>query len=165
MSNKERKYTILVDFDGVLHSYTSGWQGAHLIPDPPVEGAIEWLNAMLDTGQFDLCIYSSRSKFPEGVEAMKAWLTHRGFARVNELQFPTEKPAAYLTIDDRCICFRGIFPKAQEMIDFKPWYKMGVVIPPKDMFTHFVEGNLRAMLSVDDPKQVRFMIESLLRAM
>ena len=34
---------LALDFDGVLHSYTSGWQGADVISDPPVPGAIEFL--------------------------------------------------------------------------------------------------------------------------
>jgi hypothetical protein len=39
------KLTICVDFDGVLHSYASGWKGAGVVADGPVDGAIEWLNA------------------------------------------------------------------------------------------------------------------------
>ena len=35
------KKTILVDFDGVIHSYTSVLKGARVIPDLPVPGAIE----------------------------------------------------------------------------------------------------------------------------
>ena len=30
--------TVVFDFDGVVHSYTSGWQGEDTIPDPPVPG-------------------------------------------------------------------------------------------------------------------------------
>lgn len=37
------KPTICVDFDGCLHAYTSGWQGAEVVSDPPVPGAIDWL--------------------------------------------------------------------------------------------------------------------------
>ena len=37
------KPTLCVDFDGVIHSYISGWKGADVIPDPPVPGAIEAL--------------------------------------------------------------------------------------------------------------------------
>lgn len=36
-----RKPTVVFDFDGVIHSYTSGWKGATEIPDPPVPGVRE----------------------------------------------------------------------------------------------------------------------------
>ena len=32
------KQTVVFDFDGVIHSYKSGWRGASIIPDPPVPG-------------------------------------------------------------------------------------------------------------------------------
>ena len=40
--------TVVFDFDGVVHGYTSGWQGEDTIPDPPVPGikeAIEEIRA------------------------------------------------------------------------------------------------------------------------
>ena len=40
--------TVCVGFDGVIHSYVSGWRGAAVIPDPAVPGAIAWLNAIGD---------------------------------------------------------------------------------------------------------------------
>ena len=53
------KPTLVLDFDGVIHSYTSGWKGADVIPDPPVDGAIAFmLGALL---HFDVVIFSSRS--------------------------------------------------------------------------------------------------------
>src|SRR5690606_9529026 len=54
--------TLAIDFDGVLHAYTSGWQGALEIPDPPVEGAIAWLEAAAE--RFDLAIFSVRAAHP-----------------------------------------------------------------------------------------------------
>jgi len=71
MSEKQDKPTICLDFDGVLHSYESGWKGIDVIPDPPVPGAFEALAKYV--GHFRVCIYSSRSSAPEGIDAMKAW--------------------------------------------------------------------------------------------
>jgi trehalose-6-phosphatase len=66
------KPTIVLDFDGVLHSYKSGWKGATNIPDPPVEGALEFLVGALD--RFNVAILSSRSHQWGGRRAMKRWL-------------------------------------------------------------------------------------------
>jgi hypothetical protein len=116
---------ICVDFDGVIHSYDSGWKGACEIPDPPIEGAFEFIESLLDhpEGDFKVCIYSSRSKEPGGIEAMQKWFYFHGFVRIEELSFPTQKPAAVMTIDDRAFCFEGTFPTPQWLIEFKPWNK------------------------------------------
>lgn len=117
------KKTILIDFDGVLHSYTSKWEGPDVIPDPPVPAAINWLRGLLDHDDFDPQVYSSRSKYPEGIAAMKRWFLAHGLSEehITRLPFPTEKPGAWLTIDDRAICFEGIFPNVDELNDFVPW--------------------------------------------
>jgi phosphoglycolate phosphatase-like HAD superfamily hydrolase len=65
--------TVCIDFDGVIHSYTSGWQGIAKIPDPPVSGAIDALFRLLDAG-FEVAIYSSRSSSFRGRWAMKRWM-------------------------------------------------------------------------------------------
>ena len=67
--------TILcLDFDGVLHSYTSGWKGARHIPDPPMPGALEFLEEAMQV--FDVHVLSSRSHQLGGRSAMKRWLRH-----------------------------------------------------------------------------------------
>ncbi|MEQ8231747.1 MAG: hypothetical protein RLW61_04620 [Gammaproteobacteria bacterium] len=66
------KPTIVVDFDGVLHSYVSGWQGPRIITDPPVPGAMEFLVTALE--HFTVAIQSSRSHAFGGRRAMKQWL-------------------------------------------------------------------------------------------
>jgi hypothetical protein len=119
------KKIICVDFDGVIHSYESGWKGATVITDKPVEGAISWLEKMCQLDDFEINIYSSRSKEPGAVEAMKMWLFAHGM-HVSELDligFPTQKPSAWMTIDDRAFCFKGKFPNVNWLRDFKPWNK------------------------------------------
>jgi len=127
MSNKP---ILLVDFDGVIHSYTSGWKGADIVYDPPVEGAIHFLHEALE--DFDVAIYSARSGQAGGISAMKEYI---GYCDAQEfgadtltdkLQFPTEKPPAFLTLDDRCVQFTGTFPDPAELRNFKPWNKQGV---------------------------------------
>jgi hypothetical protein len=128
------KPILCVDFDGVIHSYTSGWKGADVVSDPPVPGALEFLRQA--TKSFDVCIYSSRSAQRGGIQAMAEAL-HRwdigleglrvpsmqGLIEDNLIRFPAEKPAAFLTIDDRAICFTGTWPSMAEMLAFKPWNK------------------------------------------
>ena len=126
--------TICVDFDGVIHHYRNGWAGcASIIDDTPTPGAFAWLDQLLDDG-FDVCIYSSRSKFPgsvsspdnkvtpSGVEAMVSWFVAHGYSP-EKLRFPTEKPAAMMTVDDRAFCFQGTFPAVEWLNNFKPWNK------------------------------------------
>lgn len=116
---------ICCDFDGVIHGYQSGWQGANVIPDPPVPGAFEWIESMVQDSRFRLDIYSSRSKQPGAIEAMITWFKNHGMSweTIGLLHFPTQKPAAVMTIDDRAFCFAGTFPTKEWLIDFKPWNK------------------------------------------
>lgn len=68
------KPILCLDFDGVLHSYSSGWKGARRIPDPPVPGALEFVVGALE--RFQVAILSSRSHQWFGRFAMQRWL-HR----------------------------------------------------------------------------------------
>ena len=117
---------LCIDFDGVLHSYKSGWQGANVVSDEPVPGAIEWLTELAKSNKYNVQIYSARSNQEGGIEAMREWLVKNGFSWMKCISFPIRKPAAYLTIDDRCICFNGIFPTQEEIDNFKPWNKRDV---------------------------------------
>ena len=127
---------ICIDFDGVLNSFKSGWRGARYIPDPPVEGAIEWIRNLLaftdNEGngsmypKFRIAIYSGRSRFILGRRAMKKWLMKYGLSRreIRLIVFPLMKPVdLYVQIDDRAITFTGIFPTVEEIKNFKPWHK------------------------------------------
>jgi hypothetical protein len=126
------KPILCVDFDGVIHSYTSGWVDAQTIPDPPVPHALQWLAKVAE--YFTVCIYSSRSNHTGAITAMERWLYRYaaeqwGAEKATEfcalISFPAHKPAAFLTIDDRAIMFDGHFDRLQpkDMLKFKPWNK------------------------------------------
>jgi hypothetical protein len=128
------KPIICVDFDGVIHSYKSGWQGACVISDPINPGFFEWLDEAAQ--HFEIVVYSSRSKEPGACDAMAVWLAEQrkiwrdagGISPITDgsavtVSFAHEKPAAFLTIDDRAICFDGTWPSVGTMRDFKPWYR------------------------------------------
>jgi hypothetical protein len=124
------KQILCMDFDGVIHSYSSGWQGAAIISDPPVDGAFAFMLGALNF--FDVVIFSSRSNQKGGINAMAAWLRlHAGNAwfespagpGLESVRFVTEKPPAFLTIDDRALMFDGTWPDVQGLLEFKPWNK------------------------------------------
>ena len=113
---------IALDFDGVLHSYESGWKGANVVADGPVPGAIEWLRQMLADDRFEIHILSSRNSQAGGIEAMVDWLRkYLSDDEVERVVFPHQKPPAFLTIDDRAYCFEGEFPTVDWILKFKPW--------------------------------------------
>lgn len=120
-----RKPILCLDFDGVCHSYVSGWKGAHVIPDDPVPGLMEFL--LPTASLFDINVFSSRSHQAGGLEAMKDWFEKYfpGMVKALEIKFPLEKPPAFLGIDDRVLTFRGEWPDLAELVNFKPWNKKG----------------------------------------
>jgi hypothetical protein len=131
MNERSRKKpTLCLDFDGVLHSYTSGWKGAEVIPDPPVPGALAFLD--LARTHFRVCVYSSRSAYPTGIRWMQRWLEmhlcaafgpESAEAIMRDVDWPTSKPSAFLTLDDRALTFTGEWPDPAELLKFKPWNK------------------------------------------
>ena len=131
------KPILCLDFDGVINSYISGWRGADFIPDPPVDGAMAFLVEAVN--HFEVVIFSSRSHQEGGITAMKNWVDFwldkefgwdkgadvvaRANVVRNNVTYPLEKPAAFVTIDDRAIQFDGTWPSFDELRDFKPWNK------------------------------------------
>ena len=122
---------LCLDFDGVIHSYKSGWKGPRTIPDPPTEGAIQALLEYMD--HFKVMIYSSRSNYWFGRRAMQRWLlVHLMQAGLNdyearkvidEIGWPRHKPPAYVTLDDRALQFKGEWPTVGRLNRFQPWYR------------------------------------------
>lgn len=129
-----KKPIACVDFDGVIHRYSRGWQSGQIY-DGIVEGFWEW--AYEAHKYFRLVIYSSRSKTAAGRAEMGDWLYHRFMEWRDKqavrhdlrvlyemeaqdwlldkddvdgtltLEMAHDKPAAFLTIDDRCVKFTG----------------------------------------------------------
>lgn len=120
---RTRRKTLVVDFDGVLHSYVSGWKGPTSIPDAPVDGALDFLESAIE--RFEVAILSSRSREAGGIDAMKAWLLEHGLDAhvLGKLRFPRTKPPAHVYLDDRGWRFEGTFPSLDAIESFQPWHK------------------------------------------
>jgi len=127
------KPTLCIDFDGVIHSYHLGWNDGTLY-GTVLPGFFEW--ARRADQQFRLVIYSSRSSTIEGRLMMHQWLMSkyaewlmaqgdRDLVMPLQVAFEHKKPAAFLTIDDRCVQFMGDWNdpglSPQELLAFKPW--------------------------------------------
>lgn len=128
----DRRKLICLDVDGVVHGYQSGWKGPDQMPDDPVPGAMEAIRTYVV--RFRVALYSSRSGQPGGIAAMQHWLhmyLYRSFgaeegARVYDfVEWPTTKPPAVVTLDDRAIRFRGRWPEPEDLDAFRPWDKGG----------------------------------------
>ncbi len=145
VSKKERPLIIALDFDGVLHMYSSGWTGP--IPfDPPVPGAVEFCKRLVNQG-YEVSIFSTRvypelgrgprqkficysDKTEEGwvpsdergptlaEEGVRGWLSHWGFPdELVECKITHKKLHAELFIDDRGFRFDGDFLKVLDFIE------------------------------------------------
>ncbi len=127
------KPTICIDFDGVIHSYEHGWRNGEIY-GTVTKGFFEWAQKMKD--HFTLVIYSSRSKDIDMRGEMYRWFqiqwnkwmraSQDVSLHFDDFIFAHEKPSAFITIDDRCICFDGDWSKitAESIFNFKPWNKL-----------------------------------------
>lgn len=117
-----RKPILCIDFDGVIHSYEKGWQDGKIYGHV-TDGFFQWAEEA--SKFFKLVIYSSRSGETSKRFDMDNWMKKQQGEKYKHLEFEyaSEKPPAFLTIDDRCIRFDGdwstLDPNA--LINFKPW--------------------------------------------
>lgn len=118
------KPILCLDFDGVLHSYRSGWKGATIIPDPPVPGAELFVREASE--YFSVQVYSSRSATPDGRLAMRQWTEQHMPSVASLIIFPSEKPPAFVGLDDRVLLFQGVWPNVQELTNFRTWNEKAV---------------------------------------
>jgi len=100
IKNLDKKNVLAIDFDGVIHRYSKGFQGLDNAYDPPMEGTKEALEELTRQG-YTLKILSSRPK-----AAIYPWLEKYGMnhliADVSNHKFP-----ATIYIDDRGFHFQG----------------------------------------------------------
>lgn len=110
--------TVVFDFDGVIHSYTSGWKGGSCIPDPPVPGIKEAIDNIRAAG-YEVVVVSTRCSTEEGAKAIGEYLSKHDIC-VDDVR--KEKPPAIVYIDDRAICFDGHSETLLSKIEhFVPW--------------------------------------------
>ena len=100
IDNLDKRKTISIDFDGVIHKYSKGFQGVDKAYDPPMEGAIESIEKLYNEG-YILKILSSRPK-----EVIYPWLEKYCLSKyikeVSNYKFP-----ATVYIDDRGFLFKN----------------------------------------------------------
>jgi hypothetical protein len=145
-----KKPILCIDFDGVLHLYISGWTSPAEVRDGPVPGAMQFLEKVVE--YFQVAVYSTRSHQAGGVEAMQKWLEYqlkqhfgplKAASIYAQIYWPTEKPPAKVTLDDRAIQFAGVWPSMQYLVNFKPWNEK-MKLPKKEVAERIIaEGGRR----------------------
>lgn len=102
--------TICVDFDGVIHSYSKGWQDGQIY-DKPIDGVREALQKFLDDG-YEVVIFTTRAddRVINGVlqknqrfEVIK-YLEENGIP-YTRLHYGVGKPLYSILIDDNAYRF------------------------------------------------------------
>ena len=117
------KKTICIDFDGVIHDYSNGWQGedvfGQMIPNADTGTSV------LKQKGWTVIIFTTRKKTDEH----EKWLKEHNIAYdyINENPGQPDgtsgKIMADVYLDDRGICFRGRWDSwlVREILDFEPW--------------------------------------------
>ena len=113
--------TIAVDFDGVIHAYTSPWTHVLDIRDPPVEGAFAFIREAQEAG-FNVVVHTARANDEQAHEVIWAWFCAHGFDG-KKPPITAQKVAALVYIDDRGFRFEGTFPTLETIRSFKQWNK------------------------------------------
>jgi hypothetical protein len=103
---------IAVDLDGVIHKYSKGWQDG-TIYDPPIKGAKEGLQKLIDHG-YKIVIFTTRADAKMVDGQMQPGQYKEVVDYLNKYQIPytsvyqgVGKPFFKILIDDNCIRFEG----------------------------------------------------------
>lgn len=114
----EYKPTVVFDFDGVIHSYQSGWQGADIVTDPVVPGIREVIEQLRERG-YKVVVVSTRCVSLNGMGAVRQYLRQHDII-VDDVM--AEKPPAICYVDDRAICFKGETDTlVDQIVNFRTW--------------------------------------------
>lgn len=111
---KRYKLSILVDLDGVLNTYTGGFDENYI---PPMKsGAADFLSAL--TEKYIVKVFTTRNRL-----LASKWLIENNLdmyvADVTNVKEPS-----ILHIDDRALTFEGDFNETLKKVEeFKVWYK------------------------------------------
>lgn len=121
------KQTLILDFDGVIHSYQSGWKGAAVIPDPPTDGAREAIAKLRE--RYVVVVVSSRCHQDGGIDAIWEWLRKH---RIEVDGVTNDKPPHICTVDDRAFRFEGDWQAVIDSVEAAsvPWNKKGLTAQP-----------------------------------
>ena len=116
--------TLAVDFDGVIHGYSKGWQNGKIYDDP-IPGSKNALTQLAAEG-YTILIYSTRCNAEywesgdDRVEDVKNYLNLHGIPYTSI--HTGGKPKATMYIDDRAVSFKGEWSDTLKEVDnFKTW--------------------------------------------
>jgi phosphoglycolate phosphatase-like HAD superfamily hydrolase len=111
------KKTIVFDFDGVIHSYVSGWKGVNNCPDAPNDDVVETIRALREKN-YEVIVVSTRCADPDGQNAVKQYLKRY---RIEVDGVKAEKPPALVYVDDRAVCYKPGMDLLNDITSFKSW--------------------------------------------
>ena len=107
---KSAQKRISVDFDGVLHGYSAGWQDGKIY-DLPVDGAVKALKQLVERG-FSYVVFTTRLADREDIDTeeqerlIRIWLDSAGFPEPEMITGQKVPSLAY--IDDRALRFTNL---------------------------------------------------------
>ena len=105
-----KKNTIAIDFDGVIHRYSQGWQGMDNAYDPPNDGTTEALQRLVDAGH-RIVVFSSRN-----TTVIQNWLKKYALEQYVAEVTNTKVPAK-VYIDDRAYRFADWKQTMEDLFD------------------------------------------------
>lgn len=98
------KKTLAIDFDGVIHAYSKGWEDGSIY-DVPVEGTRDALREL--ASRYRLVVFTARENLAE----VQPWLVaHELDEFIAEVT--NHKPKAWAYLDDRGVRFSGSWHQA-----------------------------------------------------